>query len=53
VKVMGNTIVVHQAPGDPFDLVRDTLAATGTTLRRLGSRRTTLEDVFLQGAGNG
>ncbi|HSQ37133.1 MAG TPA: ABC transporter ATP-binding protein, partial [Acidimicrobiia bacterium] len=53
VEVMGNTIVVRQAPGDLFDLVRDTLAATGMTRRRLGSRRTTLEDVFLQGAGDG
>jgi len=42
---------VHGAPGDPFDLVRDALASSGTVLRRLGPRRTTLEDVFLQGAG--
>ncbi len=52
VEVKGNTVVVRRAPGDPFDLVRDALATTGTTLRRLGSRRTTLEDVFLQGAGD-
>lgn len=50
VEVDGPVVTVRGAPGDPFDLVRDALAATGTVLRRLGPRRTTLEDVFLQGA---
>jgi ABC-2 type transport system ATP-binding protein len=53
VQVDGPVVTVRGAAGDPFDLVRDTLAATGTVLRRLGPRRTTLEDVFLQGAGGG
>ena len=51
VDVDGAVVTVHGAPGDPFDLVRDALASSGTVLRRLGPRRTTLEDVFLQGAG--
>jgi ABC-2 type transport system ATP-binding protein len=50
VEVSGSMIVVRHDAGDPFDLVRDALVATGSTLRRLGPRRTTLEDVFLQGA---
>jgi len=53
VETAGNVLTVRGGPGDPFDLVRDALAATNTALRRLGPRRTTLEDVFLQGAGNG
>jgi ABC-2 type transport system ATP-binding protein len=53
VEVSGSVIIVRGTPGDPFDLVRDALAATGTTLRRLGPRRTTLEDVFLHGGGDG
>lgn len=51
VQVTGATIVLRRSPVDPFDLVRDAAVATGSGLRRLGSRRTTLEDVFLQGAG--
>jgi ABC-2 type transport system ATP-binding protein len=50
VEIDGPVVTVRAAPGDPFDLVRDALAATGTVLRRLGPRRTTLEDVFLRGA---
>jgi ABC-2 type transport system ATP-binding protein len=53
VEMSGGVIVVRGGPGDPFDLVRDALSETGAVLRRLGPRRTTLEDVFLQGAGNG
>jgi ABC-2 type transport system ATP-binding protein len=51
-EVRGRVVVVRSGPGDPYDLVRDVLAATGCALRRLGPRRTTLEDVFLQGAGD-
>jgi ABC-2 type transport system ATP-binding protein len=53
IEVKGNLIIVRGGSGDPFDMVRDALAETGTALRRLGPRRTTLEDVFLQGAGDG
>jgi ABC-2 type transport system ATP-binding protein len=41
------TIGVRHDERDPFDLVRDVLADTGSGLRRMGPRRTTLEDVFL------
>lgn len=33
--------------GDTFLVVRDALADTGTGLRRMGPKRTTLEDIFL------
>ena len=33
---------------DPFTVVRDALAATGTPLRSLGVRTTSLEDIFLE-----
>lgn len=52
IEVHGRVVVVGGGPGDPYDLVRDAVAATGCALRRLGPRRTTLEDVFLQGAGD-
>jgi ABC-2 type transport system ATP-binding protein len=50
VEVRGRVVVVRAGAADPFDLVRDALADTGTAVRRLGPRRTTLEDVFMQGA---
>ena len=34
-------------PDDPFIVVRDAVAATGSTLRSLGARTTSLEDIFL------
>jgi ABC-2 type transport system ATP-binding protein len=49
VDVGGRVLTVHSGSADAFDLVRDALVDTGTGLRRLGPRRTTLEDVFLQG----
>jgi ABC-2 type transport system ATP-binding protein len=36
-----------------FDLVRDALADTGTGMKALGARSTSLEDVFLAADGNG
>jgi len=50
VEVRGRVVVVRAGAGDPYGLVRDALADTGTAVRRLGPRRTTLEDVFMQGA---
>jgi ABC-2 type transport system ATP-binding protein len=47
VTVEGRSIVVSHSDGDPFDLVRDVVADTGASLRRLRTRRTTLEDIFL------
>jgi|AMFO01.1.fsa_nt_gi ABC-type multidrug transport system, ATPase component len=43
----GARLVVRWDGGDVFLLVRDALAETGTGLRRLGPRSTSLEDVFL------
>lgn len=37
---------------DAYDLIRDTLVATGSGIRRLGVRSTTLEDIFLDEAGS-
>jgi hypothetical protein len=43
---------VTSANDDPFRLIRDALAETGSGMLSLGPRSTTLEDVFLsQGAG--
>jgi len=39
--------------GDPFTMVRDVLAETGTGIRRLGPRRTTLEDIYMAGGEGG
>ncbi len=41
------TVYVEYPTGDTFLLVRDVLAATGTGMRRLGARSTSLEDIFL------
>ncbi len=40
-------LFVRYPQGDAFDLVRDALAETGTGMRALGARSTSLEDVFL------
>lgn len=45
----GRSIHVH-FDGDPFLLVRDGLAATGTGVRRMGRRARTLEDAFIEDA---
>ena len=47
----GPTLVVRVADGDPFLVVRDALASSGTGIRRLHPRRTTLEDIFLSVEG--
>lgn len=47
ITLEGRSIVIRSSPTDPFLLARDALAETGAGLRRLGSRRTTLEDIFL------
>lgn len=38
---------VSSTHADPFDLVRDALAETGTGIRRLGPHSTSLEEIFL------
>lgn len=45
----GKSLAIKVPGGDPFTVVRDVLAATGTGIRRLGARRTTLEDIYLAG----
>jgi len=47
VEVSGAEVRLKLEGGDPFVAARDALAETGAALRRLGARRTTLEDVFM------
>ena len=45
----GKGLLDQRSDGDPFALVRDALAESGTGIRRLGPRRITLEDIYLAG----
>jgi ABC-2 type transport system ATP-binding protein len=45
----GHTLLVSISTADPFALVRDAVVSQGAALRRLGAKRTTLEDVFMSG----
>ncbi len=47
VEIKGNSIYLAAQEQDPFLLARDVLATSGATLRRMGQRSTTLEDIFL------
>jgi len=47
VELQGNSIILASNNVDPFLLARDVLADSGATLRRMGPRSTTLEDIFL------
>ena len=47
VRHHGVSMVISYPKGDAFDIARDAVVATGAAIRRLGPRRTTLEDVFL------
>jgi ABC-2 type transport system ATP-binding protein len=47
VTVQDRTLDVELADGDPFVTIRDVLADTGVGMRSLGSKQTTLEDVYL------
>jgi ABC-2 type transport system ATP-binding protein len=47
VAVTDRTMDVELESGDPFVIIRDVLAETGVGLRSLGSKQTTLEDVYL------
>jgi ABC-2 type transport system ATP-binding protein len=53
VELDDGRILVRSDTTDAFVLVRDALAATGTAVRRLGARRTTLEDVYLKEGHDG
>ena len=50
VDVAGPRLLVSTTVDDPFRLVRDALAETGTGMRSMGPKATTLEDVFLEGS---
>jgi len=51
VETTGTRLYVA-ASTDPFVLVRDALAETGTGMWSMGPKATTLEDVFLEGSGS-
>jgi ABC-2 type transport system ATP-binding protein len=54
VQTVGRVLLIKFETGDPFELVRNALADTGTGMHSLGARSTSLEDVFLGNAeGNG
>ena len=46
-EVVGTVLHVKAADGDAFQIARDALADGDASVRRLGARRTTLEDVFM------
>lgn len=50
VDAFGPRLFVSTSTDDPFCLVRDALADTGSGMRSLGPKATTLEDVFLEGS---
>ena len=43
----GQGLLIKVADGDPFTVVRDVLADLDSGIRRLGPRRTTLEDIYM------
>jgi ABC-2 type transport system ATP-binding protein len=51
LETTGATLYVRSEGPGTFALIRDALADTGTGIRRLGVRATTLEEVFLRDAG--
>lgn len=53
VELDDGRILVRSESTDAFVLVRDALATTGSSVRRLGARRTTLEDVYLKEGHDG
>jgi len=52
VEESGARLLVSTVDDDPFLLVRDALAATGSGMFSMGPKATTLEDVFLAGNGS-
>ena len=47
VEVVGSVLRLSAPDRDPFEIARDVLAESDVSLRRMGARRTTLEDVFM------
>ncbi len=52
VKRDGVSLTITRTDGNAFDTARDAVVAAGAAIRRLGARRTTLEDVFLEAGGS-
>ena len=48
VSVAGRTLTVRIDSDDAYDLVRDAIAQSGGSIRRMGTRAQSLEDVFLR-----
>ena len=48
----GVSLTITRTGGNAFDTARDAVVAAGAAIRRLGARRTTLEDVFLGNGGS-
>ena len=48
VTLNGSTLTVRVDGDDAYDVVRDALAASGVSIRRLGTRAQSLEDLFLR-----
>jgi ABC-2 type transport system ATP-binding protein len=49
VTIRQHLIEFESPQTDPFRLIRDVLADTGVGIRSMGAKRTTLEDIFLEG----
>jgi ABC-2 type transport system ATP-binding protein len=49
VTVSDATLTISAPDGDPFSIARDSVLDAGAAFRRLGAKRTTLEDVFMSG----
>jgi ABC-2 type transport system ATP-binding protein len=49
VEVSEATLTISAPGGDPFTIARDAVIDAGAAFRRLGAKRTTLEDVFMEG----
>jgi ABC-2 type transport system ATP-binding protein len=48
----GTTLTINGDSDDVFDVARDAVAATGARVRRFGTRRTSLEEVFITAGTN-
>jgi ABC-2 type transport system ATP-binding protein len=49
VEISEDTLTITAPEGDPFSIARDAVLDAGAAFRRLGAKRTTLEDVFMEG----
>ena len=49
VTVDDGALLLEVSDGDPFAIARDAVVEAGAAFRRLGAKRTSLEDVFMEG----